>query len=1433
MLAQTPKADTDKAKVERATTGDEERDASVMAESALSRVQTPLPPTRWADPNRTLGAGVPAAVRRPLEGAFGTSFEGVRAHTGPVAERMTAPLRTRAVTVGDDVYFGPGQWRPGNPGGTELIAHELAHVVQQRASGHRHAAAWPGDAELTPLQRARRGVRAAASQAIRDETTTELHDLQIALYQWIEENHGDEATEDELDLMFDAVDDLDYVVGNIPSGTDAFNVMEAMFLLQETLGLPASVGDVKPTDSIGAMAFVNWVAAGIAQMLVAPLGGPESDFDVRFDEFVSTWADPEVLLNFELESSIDELLLLRNDFNHADSDSDRAILGPQIGIVARRVLLIEDAIHDVAGYADATAGQEDPLERAIAEVQPQIDRIRDDAASESGTLGHFNNDVNRLSRNRVEMAENQLPNELDGDPDQDVPRSVTLTPDEMFPVTSDAAVEELTGDLAARVSTQRSDVEEARDAVFETDSISTFEDFVREYRIWLQFFSPRGRDEDPMFRQADQLIRGLQQVSLMADEMAFIQPIMMASYTQLIGGVIGNARTDFQGAMPHLSYSERSGGTAQMPSYTYAGRYRGGGGTRSAAGERSSRNRVLRGQVERTRRVFPDRPEGWMYLIETEHDFSFDGPRITRETRIVDEDVARYLLALQQHRATLSRTHTPGFGDSAMSTGGVESGQGTGTRRYIDGDVTSHNPRVQRSHGVIVSAARAQGYPTAAQRRDGAEAPSTSATHDLVRELEQRFDAYFEQASIPAAIAATAIISHGEYGSFQLILNSITPEAIATGLGIALGAKMLQKAIAKLASRAVARTIMRGLDRAMTMWGGSDIVRMAQLAIWLAAAGDASRFREARVNAYTAQFAADALGNLIQSGIVSSTMSLGSRGLGALSSYREAASPRSVRELTNLLGPITADPAARTEMLGAVREEIALLETTTGPHESNPDLMALRTIENELMGRSGTHDAADVALAHDQRTPQERAGELLDQMGLDPADRAQIEDAVARGEPDAVVHEGTPSRVLADVALTDALGVSGVPAVRNNSWASNGVRVKYTTREVLGHTIVDSVHVEAGRDASLTDVQLHAATARRMRELQGVSGVFRRLWGRMSSAWSSAPPDVNRPGTLGFEAHAEIQKLPEIIQQRHLELAEHNANNPNSALDSAVSTRLQNEIATLEYQLAYYEMIVLDVESAGSEGRGYIAAQPTYAIPQGGVSVADRVAAGHTAPPWTAGREHLVYFADGHYRYRDGVPGRRAAPRMRRGQAFDPALRRPRLSDFASTAPTRVDRHSGVRTDADAGVSVWRERLPGRIPNRAQLEADMQASLTPAQRRALGHTVEDAVVDDHGARHADGSALRVRHTAGDRLRIGDVAGYEVTLEGQSGRLSDSKLDQLWRDMIAQGNAHLIVPQLSPAAERQLAHMVAIFRNVSGNADAGIRVRELLPVNSQN
>ena len=81
------------------------------------------------------GAGAPLdrATRGFMESRFGHDFGRVRVHADGGAAASARAVQARAYTVGADIVFGTGQYAPGTSAGRHLLAHELAHVVQQQA----------------------------------------------------------------------------------------------------------------------------------------------------------------------------------------------------------------------------------------------------------------------------------------------------------------------------------------------------------------------------------------------------------------------------------------------------------------------------------------------------------------------------------------------------------------------------------------------------------------------------------------------------------------------------------------------------------------------------------------------------------------------------------------------------------------------------------------------------------------------------------------------------------------------------------------------------------------------------------------------------------------------------------------------------------------------------------------------------------------------------------------------------------------------------------------------------------------------------------------------------------------------------------------------------------------------------------------------------
>jgi hypothetical protein len=81
-----------------------------------------------------LGGGRPLghATRDYFEPRFGADFGHVRVHDHSEAHQAAAGISAKAFTVGQNIAFANGQYAPGTKAGRGLIAHELAHTIQQR-----------------------------------------------------------------------------------------------------------------------------------------------------------------------------------------------------------------------------------------------------------------------------------------------------------------------------------------------------------------------------------------------------------------------------------------------------------------------------------------------------------------------------------------------------------------------------------------------------------------------------------------------------------------------------------------------------------------------------------------------------------------------------------------------------------------------------------------------------------------------------------------------------------------------------------------------------------------------------------------------------------------------------------------------------------------------------------------------------------------------------------------------------------------------------------------------------------------------------------------------------------------------------------------------------------------------------------------------------
>lgn len=123
------KPDEEEGKVQRKPAAPQ---ISVVASSPASSGMTAPPIVH--EVLRSPGQPLDAATRAFFEPRFGHDFSGVRVHADQKAAESAKLVGAQAYTVGQQVVVGAGQYAPGTAQGARLIAHELAHVAQQKVS---------------------------------------------------------------------------------------------------------------------------------------------------------------------------------------------------------------------------------------------------------------------------------------------------------------------------------------------------------------------------------------------------------------------------------------------------------------------------------------------------------------------------------------------------------------------------------------------------------------------------------------------------------------------------------------------------------------------------------------------------------------------------------------------------------------------------------------------------------------------------------------------------------------------------------------------------------------------------------------------------------------------------------------------------------------------------------------------------------------------------------------------------------------------------------------------------------------------------------------------------------------------------------------------------------------------------------------------------
>jgi Domain of unknown function (DUF4157) len=101
-----------------------------LLDQADQSIAPPIVQEVLRSPGRPLDARTNASMKAHL----GHDFSQVRIYPDAKAQESARVVEARAYTVGNRVVFGAGQYAPQTRAGQQLLAHELAHTLQQRAA---------------------------------------------------------------------------------------------------------------------------------------------------------------------------------------------------------------------------------------------------------------------------------------------------------------------------------------------------------------------------------------------------------------------------------------------------------------------------------------------------------------------------------------------------------------------------------------------------------------------------------------------------------------------------------------------------------------------------------------------------------------------------------------------------------------------------------------------------------------------------------------------------------------------------------------------------------------------------------------------------------------------------------------------------------------------------------------------------------------------------------------------------------------------------------------------------------------------------------------------------------------------------------------------------------------------------------------------------
>jgi len=224
------------------------------------------------------GTPMPTTEKAFFETRMGHDFSQVRLHTDDEAGATAKEIGARAYAYKNHVVFAPGEYQPQNQSGTHLIAHELAHVVQQNGATPLNTEEVAKPSKKLPV---------SERQTNSEFSDGEIQNNQLALKSSPHQIQGDWDFPDPLEVAGDVWDSGTELAGDVVdvAGDVVGNIADAAWSIVERVapaGLMTILNEVREKGFLG---FIKEKVSDAASSLFGGLGEQTGVLGTVIDTF--------------------------------------------------------------------------------------------------------------------------------------------------------------------------------------------------------------------------------------------------------------------------------------------------------------------------------------------------------------------------------------------------------------------------------------------------------------------------------------------------------------------------------------------------------------------------------------------------------------------------------------------------------------------------------------------------------------------------------------------------------------------------------------------------------------------------------------------------------------------------------------------------------------------------------------------------------------------------------------------------------------------------------------------------------------------------------------------------------------------------------------------------------------------------------------------